>query len=122
YGKINYTWSRNFGNTEGQLASDLDTGSGGQTDVSVTQDWDLPQLMDGANGLLPNHRTHQFKIFGYYKLNEEWLFGGSSIIASGRPKNCTSYYPSADQGLYDGAYYYYCGIAGTGTQADPSSP
>lgn len=122
YGKVSYTWSRNFGNTEGQLASDLDTGSGGQTDVSVTQDWDLPQLMDGANGLLPNHRTHQLKLFGYYKLNDEWLFGGSSIIASGRPKNCTSYYPSADQGLYDGSYYYYCGIAGTGTQANPSDP
>ena len=121
YGKVTYIWSRNFGNTEGQLASELDTGSGGQGDVSQTQDWDLPQLMDGANGLLPNHRAHQLKMFGYYKLNEEWLFGGSSIFSSGRPKNCTSYYPSADAGLYNGAYYYYCGIAGTGTQADPGS-
>lgn len=115
YGKIQYTWSKNYGNTEGQLASDLDTGGGGQTDVSVTQDWDLPQLMDGANGYLPNHRAHQFKIFGYYTLNEEWSTGGSAIIASGRPRNCTSYYPTADAGLYNGAYYYYCGLAGSGT-------
>ncbi len=63
-----YTFSRNYGNTEGQLNSDLDTGTGGQEDVSVTQDWDLPQLMQGANGLLPNHRGHVLKAFGYMKL------------------------------------------------------
>ena len=38
YGKLEYTWSRNFGNTEGQLLSDIDVGSGGQSDVSQTQD------------------------------------------------------------------------------------
>jgi len=120
YGKIEYTFSRNWGNTEGQLASDLDTGGGGQTDVSVTQDWDLPQLMVNASGVLPNHRKHQFKVFGYYQLNPEWRFGGSAIIASGRPVNCTSYYPTADRGLYNGSFYYFCGLAGSGN--DPSSP
>lgn len=115
YGKLEYTFSRNYGNTEGQLASDLDTGAGGQTDVGQTQDWDLPQLMVGANGLLPNHRAHQFKGFGYYELTPEWRLGASAIIASGRPKNCTSYYPTADRGLYNGSYYYYCGLAGSGT-------
>jgi len=115
YGKVMYTFSRNWGNTEGQLASDLDTGSGGQEDVSVTQDWDLPQLMVGANGVLPNHRDHQIKAFGSYTINPEWRIGGSLIAASGRPRNCTSYYPTADAGLYNGAYYYYCGLAGSGT-------
>ena len=33
YGKLEYTFSRNLGNTEGQLASELDTGAGGQADV-----------------------------------------------------------------------------------------
>ncbi len=115
YGKAEYTFSRNYGNTEGQLASDLDTGAGGQADVSRTQDWDLPQLMVGSNGLLPNHRAHQIKAFGYYQLNKELRFGATLIAASGRPKNCTSYYPTADQGLYNGSYYYYCGLAGSGT-------
>jgi hypothetical protein len=115
YGKVEYTFSRNYGNTEGQLASDLDTGAGGQTDVSATQDWDLPQLMDGANGLLPNHRAHQIKAFGFYEWNKEWRTGASLIMASGRPRNCTSYYPTADAGLYNGSYYYYCGLAGSGT-------
>ncbi len=115
YGKIDYTFSRNYGNTEGQLASDLDTGTGGQADVSVTQDWDLPQLMVGANGLLPNHRAHQFKVIGMYEFSKEYRLAGTLIAASGRPKNCTSYYPTADAGLYNGAYYHFCGIAGSGT-------
>ncbi len=124
YAKVNYTWSRNFGNTEGQLASDLDTGAGGQTDVSVTQDWDLPQLMEHANGLLPNNRTHQIKAFASYKLTDEWNVGGSFIAASGRPKNCTSYYPTyptVTPGLYNGSYYYYCGLPGSPSANIPPS-
>ena len=91
------------------------TGTGGQADVSVTQDWDLPQLMVGANGLLPNHRAHQFKVIGMYEFSKEYRLAGTLIAASGRPKNCTSYYPTADAGLYNGAYYHFCGIAGSGT-------
>ena len=113
YGRIDYTFSRSYGNTEGQLASDLDTGAGGQTDVSVTQDWDLPQLMQGANGRLPNDHTHQIKAFGYYQLNDDWRFGANAQIISGRPRNCTSFYPTQDKGLYKGSYYYFCGLPGT---------
>ncbi|MFC5743779.1 TonB-dependent receptor [Dyella tabacisoli] len=120
YGKLEYTFSRNYGNTEGQLASDLDTGSGGQSDVSRTQDWDLPQLMVGANGLLPNHRKHQIKAFGYYQITPEWRIGATAVVASGRSVSCNSYYPTADRGLYGGSYYYYCGLAGSGTS--PGSP
>ncbi|WP_266171503.1 TonB-dependent receptor [Dyella subtropica] len=115
YGKVAYTFSRNYGNTEGQLASDLDTGIGGQQDVSRTQDWDLAQLMVGSGGVLPNHRAHQVKAFGYYQLDQEWRFGATVIAASGRPKSCTSYYPTADQGLYNSSTYWFCGLAGSGT-------
>lgn len=115
YARIDYTYSRNYGNTEGQLASDLDTGSGGQSDVSTTQDWDLPQLMVGANGLLPNDRKHQLKAYGYFQISEEWRVGANVLVASGRPKNCTSHYPTADKGLYSGAAYWFCGLAGSGT-------
>ncbi|REM95987.1 hypothetical protein DSI35_27865, partial [Mycobacterium tuberculosis] len=45
----------------------------------------------------------------------EWRVGGSLLIDSGRPRSCTSYYPTADQGLYNGAYYHFCGLAGSGT-------
>lgn len=115
YGKVEYTFSRNWGNTEGQLASDLDTGAGGQADVGRTQDWDLPQLMVGANGLLPNHRKHYLKAFGYYEWTDEWRTGATLLASSGRPRNCTSHYPTADAGLYSGAAYWFCGLAGSGT-------
>ncbi|WNL45842.1 TonB-dependent receptor [Dyella sp. BiH032] len=116
YGRVDYTFSRNYGNTEGQLASDLDTGNGGQADVSTTQDWDLPQLMVGSNGLLPNNRKHQIKAYGYFQATEEWRFGATLVAASGRPKNCTSHYPTADAGLYSGAAYWFCGLSGSGTK------
>ena len=118
YGKLEYTWSHNYGNTEGQLLSDIDVGSGGQSDVSQTQDWDLPQLMVGSNGNLPNDRRHQVKFFGYYQMTPEWRFGTSGIISSGRPLSCMSFYPTADAGLYNGAYYHFCGLAGSGTNPD----
>lgn len=122
YGKVEYTFSKNYGNTEGQLSSELDTGitgGGGQADVSVTQDWDLAQLMEGADGYLPNHRRHQIKAFGYYQLSDEFTLGASAVIQSGRPVTCNSYYPTADEGLYNSPSYFYCGLPGTRT--DPAT-
>jgi hypothetical protein len=121
YGKVEYTLSHNFGNAEGQLNSSSDTGTGGQADVSVTQDWDLPELMVGSNGKLPNNRTHQLKAFGYYQVTDEWRFGGSAIVQSGRPRNCTSYWPYAKSGIYNGAYYNYCGVPGAQTAVNDST-
>lgn len=123
YGKIEYTWSKNNGNAEGQLNSTLDTGNGGQSDVSVTADWDQPEIMVGSDGLLPNNRTHQFKLFGSYKLTNEWTVGGSAIIQSGRPRSCMGpyYYQFADHYPTAGGYYHYCGVPGIQTQAnDPN--
>jgi len=122
YAKAEYTLSRNYGNTEGQLASDLATTGNGQSDVSATQDWDLPQLMEGANGVLPNHRAHVIKLFGYLKLNQEWRTGFSLTLASGRPRNCTSMYPTPDQGLYNSSVYWFCGLPGSNGGTDPSVP
>lgn len=112
FARLTYTLSHNWGNAEGQLNSSTDTGNGGQADVSVTQDWDLPELMVGKNGSLPNNRTHQLKVIGSYSFNDEWSAGGSIVIQSGRPKSCTSYWPYAKTGLYNGAYYAYCGVPG----------
>jgi hypothetical protein len=116
YGKVEYTLSHNFGNAEGQLNSSIDTGAGGQPDVSVTSDWDLPEIMEGSNGPLPNNRTHQIKMFGSYKVTDEWRVGGSAIVQSGRPRSCSSYYPYAKPGLYNSPiYYHYCGVPGVQT-------
>jgi hypothetical protein len=114
YGRVDYTLSRNYGNAEGQLKSDI-----GQADVSVTQDWDHPELMEHANGYLPNDRRHYIKAYGYYQMSPEWRFSATATFASGRPKNCTGYYPQTPENeefntyyAYGGPYYFYCdGVA-----------
>lgn len=77
-----YTWSESRGNTEGYVKSD-----NAQDDAGITQDFDFPELMDGADGYLPNDRTHKFKIYGNYQIMENLLFGANFLLQSGRPIN-----------------------------------
>ena len=93
YGRVNYTWSRSEGNTEGQTLSDTALG---QADVATTQTWDYKELMYNASGRLPNDRTHQFKAFGYYDLTPELTIGANLLIAAGRPTNCKGGFPNPD--------------------------
>ena len=102
FARMDYTFSRSYGNSEGQLKSDI-----GQLDPSVTQDWDAPEIMQFANGPLPNDRTHQLKTYGFFQLNKEWLFGTNVAIASGRPKNCIGFDPV--DAIQYGASYFECG-------------
>ncbi|KAB7770080.1 TonB-dependent receptor [Xanthomonas maliensis] len=85
-GRIDYTLSRNYGNTEGQVKSDI-----GQTDVSKTQDWDAAALMWYSGGYLANDRRHQIKLYGSYQLAPEWLIAGNIRILSGTPRSCLGY-------------------------------
>lgn len=110
YGRLDYTLSRNYGNAEGQLKSDI-----GQGDVSQTQDWDHPELMDYSNGYLPNDRRHYVKGYGFYQFSPEWRVSATATFASGRPKNCMGYYPQTPENddfnenyAYAGPYYFYC--------------
>jgi len=90
WGKATYTYSQNKGNAEGQLKSDI-----GQGDVATTQDYDFPEFSVNAEGKLPNNRTHQFKLFGFYQVMPEVGIGGNLVYASGRPKNCIGNAPVA---------------------------
>lgn len=104
WGKLTYTWSRNTGNMEGQLLSDI-----GQGDVSTSQAFDFPEFSINSQGLLPNNRTHQLKAFGYYQATTEWGVGGNLLLASGRPKNCIGNAPDADTAYSGyGSAYFFC--------------
>ncbi|MBB3226711.1 hypothetical protein FHW69_001301 [Luteibacter sp. Sphag1AF] len=103
YGRAEYTFSRSYGNSEGQLKSDI-----GQLDPSVTQDWDAPEIMQFTNGPLPNDRTHAFKAYGYFQATQEWLLGTNVAIASGRPANCIGLDPV--DAIQYGASYFECGF------------
>jgi hypothetical protein len=104
-GRIDYTFSRSYGNTEGQTKSDI-----GQTDISKTQDWDSALLMENANGLLANDRTHQLKAYGSYQIAPEWMVSGNLRLASGAPKSCLGYLDGADDPdpLGYGSSYHNC--------------
>jgi outer membrane receptor protein involved in Fe transport len=102
-GRIDYTFSRSYGNTEGQTKSDI-----GQTDISKTEDWDSAELMRYANGLLANDRTHQIKAYGSYQFAPEWMVSGNLRLASGAPKSCLGYEDGAadpDPIGYGSAYH-----------------
>ena len=117
YGKINYTLSRSKGNTEGQTLSAV-----AQTDVAATETWDHRELMEYANGLLPNDRLHQIKAYGFWEFVPQWTIGGNFLAASGQPITCLGNYPASLQtaGFPDyGSAYHYCG-AGAGAENPPS--
>jgi len=107
--RVDYTYTRGFGNTEGQVRSDF-----GQGDVSKTEDWDAWQLMDGQNGELINTRKHQLRIRGAYQITPEWLVSGTLLAQSGVPKECLGYYGTAgvdDPAGYNGGgtgNYHWC--------------
>ncbi|HET6553254.1 MAG TPA: TonB-dependent receptor plug domain-containing protein [Dyella sp.] len=113
YGRIMYTWSHSFGNTEGSVRSDI-----GQEDVSQTEDWDNKWVMTYANGDQANDRRHQIKAYGYYQFTPEWLVGANLQVLSGTPVVCLGYFGSEQVDPYNyKASYHFCGPNGT-----PSAP
>ncbi|WP_083940907.1 TonB-dependent receptor [Pseudoduganella violaceinigra] len=94
YGRVNYTLSRSKGNMEGQTRSDTQ-----QADVGTSAGWDFPEFAANTNGLLPNDRKHQLKMFGFYQLTPEVSVGGNALVQSGRPKVCLGTDVDAENGL-----------------------
>jgi len=110
--RVDYTFSRSWGNTEGQVRSDLE-----QSDVSKTEDWDAPELMIGSGGLLSNNRRHQLKAYGSYQFTPEWMVSGALRIQSGTPKTCLGRFGTdqSDPIGYGGDYHYCFGkLSGPG--------
>ena len=95
---LTYTWSRSTGNFEGAVKSDI-----AQADAGITQDFDFPALMDGAQGYQPNDRRHVFKFFGSWEPVEDLMLGWNTTLSSGRPLSLFSQgYPSDDPNLNGG--------------------
>jgi outer membrane receptor protein involved in Fe transport len=104
FARIDYTFAKSYGNTEGQVKSDI-----GQNDISKTQDWDAAELMIHSNGLLANDRKHQLKAYGSYQLTPEWLVSGNLRLTSGAPKSCLGYFgPDDDDPIGYGSSYHSC--------------
>jgi hypothetical protein len=95
-----YTYSRNKGNTEGGVKSDI-----GQGDTGTTQDFDYPELAIGSFGYLPNDRRHSLKLFGNYEITDEWSVGGNLLVQSGRPENCFGFLGGFNTARYGNSYF-----------------
>ena len=95
-----YTWSRNRGNTEGGVKSDI-----GQTDTGITQDFDYPELAIGSDGYLPNDRRHSIKAFGSFDLSDDWSLGMNLVAQSGRPINCFGTLGGSNTSRYGNDYF-----------------
>jgi hypothetical protein len=104
YGRVNYTWSRSEGNTEGQTRSD-----NGQANPGATTTWDTRELTEHTYGLLPNDRTHQVKAFGFWEATPTITVGGNALVASGRPRSCFGNHPTVDPSYDYSSNYHYCG-------------
>jgi outer membrane receptor for ferrienterochelin and colicin len=106
-GRVDYTFARSWGNTEGQVRSDF-----GQGDISVTEDWDYWQLMDHARGYLSNHRRHQLKAYGAWQVTPEWLLSGTLLVQSGAPVECLGTFgtdpDNTNPGYGYGNHYHWC--------------
>lgn len=83
-----YTLGKSYGNYEGAVKSDI-----GQTDTSITQDFDHYTNTIGATGYLPNHRRHVIKMYGSYQVSDLVSIGGNFTAQSGRKYGCIGYAP-----------------------------
>jgi hypothetical protein len=106
FAKIDYVFSRTWGNTEGPVST-YSQQSGSYE--SLTTAWDFPERMDYSYGVLPNDRKHQLKIFGAYAITPEWTVGGNLYIASGTPRLCRGGFGPDQIALHGSHTYYWCG-------------
>lgn len=91
-----YTYAKLKGTSEGYVNSTLE-----QEDAGINQDFDHALFERGAYGYLPNDRRHTLKLFGTYKVNDEWQVGGNALVQSGRPVSCNGFIPLDDPSIDD---------------------
>ncbi|USQ97169.1 TonB-dependent receptor [Caulobacter sp. RL271] len=100
-----YVLSESKGNYEGTVLSD-----NAQTDAGSTILFDFQHLADYQYGLLPNHRAHQFKLFGTYALTDNLMLGANGTLLSPRHQGCLGLAPYEGDPSQDyGASARYCG-------------
>lgn len=121
----NYTYSKLVGNIEGGIRSD-----NAQTDAGLTTAFDLPALVTGTYGYLPNDRRHNIKVYGSYQVTPWFLFGINTQVLSPRKFGCFGRAPaSADSdavavrglaGRFYGASAAYCNVVNGQVVRDPT--
>jgi hypothetical protein len=83
-----YVYSSLIGNYEGLFRND-----NGQTDPNITSLFDLPSLLKGTYGRLPNDRPHQIKFNGTYETPFKLMLSGNFYYQTGIPFNALIPHP-----------------------------
>ncbi|MES2861987.1 MAG: TonB-dependent receptor [Pseudomonadota bacterium] len=113
-----YTVSKSEGNYEGTVLSDI-----GQADAGSTILFDHIGLADNQTGLLPNHRAHQFKLFGSFQVFDGLLVGANLRVQSGKPYGCLGVHPTDPDAAAYGADSRFCkNFNADGTVINPTGP
>jgi len=113
YFLASYLYSKLEGNYSGNLSQ---TRTAGQSDPNINADFDYPGLVINAYGLLPNDRTHQAKLSGYYAFPFGLTAGMNASYTSGRPysiRGCTPDQIACGGGYSQEGYLVPRGSAGT---------
>jgi Carboxypeptidase regulatory-like domain/TonB-dependent Receptor Plug Domain len=120
----NYTYSKLKGNIEGGIRTD-----NAQTDSGLTTAFDLPALVNGSYGYLPNDRRHNFKLYGTYRVNDWLQLGANAQLTAPRHFGCLGRAPAqvdgtaAAVGGFAGRFYgtggYYCNVVGGAVVTNP---
>lgn len=112
---FSYTYQKLRGNYEGSVKSDNN-----QDDAGLTQDFDNPELVQGAYGTLANNREHTFKLFGSFA-PADWIRIGTNLtVQSPRSFSCIGVHPTPYDGrqgfasLYGASSFYCANPAGNG--------
>jgi len=106
FAKFDYVFSRTWGNDEGPVSTYSQQGGSYE---SITTAWDFPERMEWSSGVLPNNRTHQFKIFSAYAIDPQWTVGANLYVTSGTPRLCRGGYGPEQLALHGSHTYYWCG-------------
>ena len=77
-----YVFSRTYGNYPGPYNSDWPTPNAWP---NINASYDVIEMLTNGEGLLPNDRTHVFKLSGHYQLTRDLSLGGSGVWLSGTP-------------------------------------
>lgn len=105
-----YTLSKSEGNYEGTVLSD-----NSQADAGSTILYDHYGLTEGTYGLLPNHRAHQFKLFGSYTFFDSLTVGANYSLISPRHFGCLGRSQIDPFAAAYGAASFNCPIGPNGT-------
>ncbi len=113
YVLASYLYSKLEGNYSGNLSQTRTTG---QSDPNINADFDYPGLISNAFGKLPNDRTHQIKLSGYYAFPFGLTAGMNAFYSSGRPysiRGCALDQIACGGGYSQEGYLVPRGAAGT---------